>query len=123
MGCGANLSTISPKKNDSKLFASKNFIVGNIKSNIKETYELGKIIGTGSFGEVFNGIHRALGAIRAVKKMKKDKIDKSLGRQGIINEFNLLRELDHPNVMKVYECYEDPTHMYLVTEYPSHLDC
>ena len=32
------------------------------------------------------------------------------------NEVNILRSLDHPNILKVYEFYEDNKHFYIVTE-------
>jgi serine/threonine protein kinase len=28
----------------------------------------------------------------------------------------VLTSMDHPNVLKLYEVYEDPTHIHLVTE-------
>lgn len=34
----------------------------------------------------------------------------------LFNEINNLRDLDHPNVLKLYEFYEDPKRYYIVTE-------
>jgi calcium-dependent protein kinase len=31
-------------------------------------------------------------------------------------EIDILKNLDHPNIMKLYEVYEDRSHLYLVTE-------
>jgi len=31
----------------------------------------------------------------------------------------MIKELDHPNIMKVFEFFEDNTHFYLVSEYYS----
>jgi calcium-dependent protein kinase len=30
---------------------------------------------------------------------------------------NILKNLDHPNIVKLYELYQDQTNYYLVTEY------
>jgi serine/threonine protein kinase len=32
-------------------------------------------------------------------------------------EVNVLKKLDHPNIVKLYELYQDPKNYYLVTEY------
>jgi calcium-dependent protein kinase len=33
------------------------------------------------------------------------------------NEINILRTLDHPNIVKIYEYYEDNKRFYIVTEH------
>ena len=35
----------------------------------------------------------------------------------LLNEVNVLRKLDHPNIIKLYESFEDRGYLYLVTEY------
>ena len=35
----------------------------------------------------------------------------------LLNEVNILRKLDHPNIIKLYESFEDKGYLYLVTEY------
>ncbi|MFN9906609.1 MAG: protein kinase domain-containing protein, partial [bacterium] len=37
--------------------------------------------------------------------------------QTIINEINLLKSLDHPNIMKIYEYFADEQQFYIVSEY------
>ena len=34
----------------------------------------------------------------------------------IVNEISIIKELDHPNILKVYEAYEDKEWLYIVTE-------
>ena len=34
-----------------------------------------------------------------------------------INEFEILKKLDHPNIIKIYETFEDEANYYVVTEY------
>ena len=53
--------------------------------------------------------------IRAVKLIKKESMTKDealLFKQ----EINILMKLDHPNIMKLYEVFEDEKRYYLVTE-------
>ena len=34
----------------------------------------------------------------------------------IINEYHLLKKLDHPNVIKLYDMFKNDDHYYVVTE-------
>lgn len=47
--------------------------------------------------------------------MEKNK-DPRIGRH-LANEFEILRQMDHPNIVKMFEMFEDGTHNYIVTEY------
>lgn len=33
-----------------------------------------------------------------------------------MNEIELLKKMDHPNLLKIYECFEDCNNIYIVTE-------
>lgn len=35
----------------------------------------------------------------------------------LLHEFEVLRTLDHPHVIKVYECLEDKFHYYFILDY------
>lgn len=35
----------------------------------------------------------------------------------MFSEMHILRNLDHPNIVKLYELFEDDKNYYLVTEY------
>jgi serine/threonine protein kinase len=51
---------------------------------------------------------------RAVKKIPKSAIKNP---QQFINEIDILKGLDHPNIIKLYETFEDERNVFLVTEY------
>jgi calcium/calmodulin-dependent protein kinase I len=38
-------------------------------------------------------------------------------RAGLINEMNIMRLLNHPNIIRLYEVYEGEHHIYFVMEY------
>ena len=59
--------------------------------------------------------HKATGAIRAVKIMRKNKIQKSDWTR-LRYEIDILKNLDHPNILRLYETIEDNNSIYLVTE-------
>lgn len=68
---------------------------------IGEKYQYGEKIGEGSFGEVFKVQHKELKMTRALKVIKKGENNKN----DPYEELEILKKLDHPNVLKVYEYF------------------
>jgi calcium-dependent protein kinase len=62
---------------------------------------------------VKTAIHRKTKQVRAVKVIARKKI-KNWDR--FTTEVKILQTLDHPNIIKLYEYFEDPTNVYLITE-------
>jgi len=73
-------------------------------------------IGQGAYGVVYKAIEIDTGELRAVKEFEKKKI-KNYTR--FINEVTALRTLDHPNVIKLFELFEEEKKLFLVQEYCS----
>ncbi len=48
--------------------------------------------------------------------MKKEKINSS-EQVRLRYEIDILKNLDHPNILRLYEVFEDAKHIFLVTEY------
>ena len=95
------------------LIQKKTMIQKNTKK-ISEVYKISeKNVGTGAFGVVSKCKHKLTGQIRAVKTVSKRKI-KNMDR--FKQEIIILQELDHPNVLKLYEYFEDDRNVYIVTE-------
>ena len=89
------------------------FITKNQKP-FKEVYKIDKNpMGSGAFGVVSKCQHRELGFTRACKKVCKKKIK---NMEKFKQEIEILQELDHPNILKLYEYFEDDKNMYLITE-------
>ena len=81
---------------------------------IEDVYKIDKkTLGTGAYGIVSRVKHKDTGQIRAVKKVAKKKI-KNMER--FQQEITILQLLDHPNVLKLYEYFEDAKNVYLITE-------
>jgi len=89
--------------------------VGRTQGKLRDFYRIGKVLGTGAFGEVRMCVHRESGAQRAVKVLRKSHMDDDEKRM-LFNEINILKEIDHPNIIKMYEFFEDEKRYYLVTE-------
>lgn len=50
-----------------------------------------------------------------MKKINKRNVHKS-NAEKFFEEVNILRDLDHPNILKLYELYQDGESYYLITE-------
>ncbi len=72
-------------------------------------------IGNGTFGEVRKCKHIRLNVVRAVKILRKERLD-NFEINWLQHEIEMLKRLDHPNIIKLYEFYEDDERIYLVTE-------
>ncbi|CAD7969395.1 unnamed protein product [Amoebophrya sp. A120] len=74
----------------------------------------GSLLGEGGFGSVRKMVHKTTGRLRAVKK-----VEITAGNLAMLSaELSILLQLDHPNVLKVFEWYqsEDESCLYIVTE-------
>ena len=106
-----NPSSPNKIKLDTNLLVTKG--INNIKNNYKRT----KILGQGSFGTVYLVKHKILNNFFAMKVIKKtNKSDKD---DVLMNEINILRKMDHPNIVKIHDFYITATEYILVTEYCS----
>ena len=72
------------------------------------------MLGSGELGEVRVCVHRESGAQRAVKVLRKAHMDDD-EKKMLFNEINNLKDLDHPNILKMYEFFEDEKRYYIVT--------
>ncbi|KAJ7178538.1 kinase-like domain-containing protein [Mycena crocata] len=84
-------------------------------------YGLGDELGSGGYGFVMTAVHRLTGTEVAVKFILKEKVpehswmkDKTFGR--LPTEILLLRAIDHENIVKCLNIYEDSLYYYLVQE-------
>mmetsp|Transcript_19958 Transcript_19958/g.19999 ORF Transcript_19958/g.19999 Transcript_19958/m.19999 type:complete len:183 (-) Transcript_19958:838-1386(-) len=75
-------------------------------------------LGKGAFGFVRLATHIPTGQKRAIKTIHKSSIiNEAAERNKFISEIEILRKADHPNIVKLYEFFEDEEHYHLVTEH------
>lgn len=84
---------------------------------IRDTYRIGNKLGDGAFGSVRKITHRVTGDVRAVKTIHKKSLRTAEEQATFFNEVSVLRALDHPNILKLFEFYQDDTNYYLITEF------
>ena len=81
-------------------------------------YLYGRLIGQGAFGKVNIGLNILSGRVVAIKSFNK----KSLSTNGdnmkkILSETDLMKKLNHPNVTKILEMFEDDEYILIAMEY------
>jgi calcium-dependent protein kinase len=78
-------------------------------------YELGDMLGEGAFGVVYSCLHLATRNTRAVKILPKSETSSEENKLAY-EEFKMMARLDHPNIARTYELYEDKESFYIVTD-------
>lgn len=82
-----------------------------------EDYDIGKELGSGHFSRVKLATRKADGLKVALKIMKKPAPGKKLQFD---TEVEIMRRIDHPTIVKLYDVYETDDKVYLVMELCDH---
>ena len=97
-------------------FKRETFISHKSTSILKD-YSIGAKLGSGAFGTVQRGVHKSTGQQRAIKSVRKKQITHDMkDHSKFFNEIDILRQTDHPNIVRMYEFYEDKNFFHIVTE-------
>ena len=81
-------------------------------------YKYGRLIGQGTFGKVNLGLNILTGRVVAIKSfMKKDLEMNGDNMKKIMYETNLMKKLNHKNVTKILEMFEDKKYILIIMEY------
>ncbi len=98
---------------------TNNVIVGQSKSDPSLDYKKKNFLGEGSFASVYLVQNRITESIRAMKVIKKSSTTSEEDEKEIINEINILKIMDHPNILKIFEFYSSKESYSIITEYCS----
>jgi calcium-dependent protein kinase len=83
---------------------------------LSDTYIIGEVLGKGGFGIVKKITHKITREVRAVKILDKTQLASGTDLQNFLNEVAILKTLDHPNIAKLYEYFQDTKKYYLIFE-------
>lgn len=87
-------------------------------SPIASSYDFSETLGRGAFAEVKKAVFKPTGDPRAVKIIHKIGLaNESMDPKHKLRELKVLQELDHPNILRVFELYEDKNRYYIVMEF------
>ena len=72
-----------------------------------KNYEVSdKVLGAGAFGMVKKATKRTSGEVRAVKMIDKLQLDQQ-EKISLKYEIDILKNVTHPNILRLYEVYEN----------------
>ena len=81
-------------------------------------YKYGRLIGQGAFGKVNLGLNVLTGRVVAIKSFNKKNFDtKTDFIKKITYETNLMKKLNHKNITKILEMFEDDKYILIIMEY------
>jgi calcium-dependent protein kinase len=115
-----NKTEITEESKQENVVINANLFVSQSQGNPFEVYSKESVLGEGSFGVVYKVKHSSLKVDRAMKEIKRN--PKHVSKESeleVMNEINILKQMDHPNIVKIFEFFIQPNAFYLVTEFCS----
>jgi calcium/calmodulin-dependent protein kinase I len=110
----ASNNSAKPEEKKAAQPTKKKELNSDSNENIDEHYILGEELGTGGFSIVVEATSKRDGEKYAVKI-----IDKSMIKEDIKllkREIDIMKKVDHKNILKLHEIYEDDQKVYIVME-------
>ena len=118
-----SISLIEKSKLGSQIFKEELKLKVTINTLIEETnglptmkYKVVQRVGDGAYGTVYLAVNlmtKAKVAMKKINKVKENEIDD----MEIKNEIDILKKLDHPNIVKIIEFYSTPKAYYIITSF------
>jgi calcium-dependent protein kinase len=92
----------------------REFFITKNTADVWEVYTRQKELGVGSFGTAYLVKHKSTKEERVVKAVRKSR--SNLPLEEIEQEILIMRQVDHPHIVRLFEWYEDSSRIYLVLE-------
>ena len=121
----SNVKQMSPaassykKVNERLITNQKDLVLSVIPENLSKITRdyriLPTVLGRGAYGEVRKAVHLATNELRAIKVIYKQDCHPD-HQEKIFKEINVLRHLDHPNIVRIYEYFHTNRFIFIVME-------
>ncbi|KAA6366678.1 MAG: hypothetical protein EZS28_037795 [Streblomastix strix] len=86
-------------------------------SNLAANYDVLEFLGEGSFAKVKKGKNKKTGQFVAIKFIKKSNVIKDPYQiESLFNEINIMKNMNHPGIIRLFEVYELDDKLCLVME-------
>ena len=97
------------------IFIQPNDFIFENPGKIRDHYRIGQVIGSGTYAQVRLCIHKSTGTQRALKVIPKNRFNPD--QENILkNEVKIHKQLDHPNITKMFEYFKDESRYYIIME-------
>jgi calcium-dependent protein kinase len=103
-------------REESRISISNRLFINEIKEIPETKYKIKNILGVGSFGRVFlaqNIYTLELIAMKEIPKTSEDLLTDS----EIMDEIEILKNLDHPDIVRIMEFYNTESSYYIINEF------
>ncbi|KAA8492615.1 Calcium/calmodulin-dependent protein kinase [Porphyridium purpureum] len=84
-------------------------------SHIEDQYQLGELIGQGTYGQVRSAVRRRDNKLCAVKIIERGLNDKEL--ELMKREMDVMRSVDHPSIVRTFDVFDTADTIYIAMEY------
>ena len=91
----------------------KQTFVGRMNGDLEDKYDILEEIGIGGYSRVLKIQNIETGKLYACKELQKNEL---ADIDSFNREIDILIKLDHPNIIKLYEVYENEDFIYIVME-------
>lgn len=134
MGCLCDRSAAAeynelPRREGRKISSIKELTINPsifVQENLNDffcVYNLTEeVLGRGPYSEARVCVHKRTNVRRAVKIILRKGIYGESASCHLLQEVQILKELDHPNIVRIYEFFEDNKHYYIVEELCNGMD-
>ena len=102
--------------NSASMLMRKQWFVSSKTSKIEEEYVFKESLGNGYHGKLYRAESRSSRQSYLVKVTQKNRV-KNI--RSFVKEAGILKSLDHPNIVNIYETFESERLLFLVKEYCS----
>ena len=107
------LTPVPTLRSHFRLPTRRNTLLTTKLASITEKYKIIRALGSDSLGTLFLCEEMPSECLRTIREINKHNFAKSFE---FFSEYNILKELDHPNIMKIYEACETNKNFYIVLE-------
>lgn len=114
---GSNIGVRRTPTNVKQIEIKTGNAISKKKSNPEEFYQQIQDLGEGAFGRVIKVKQIMTGEFRALKIVDKSLLHEEMSEEEIENEIKILKSLDHPNIIKVYDFFDYKDNLFIVNEF------